>query len=139
MRLVAMAMIVFLTTGVAGQGGGRPTPGVESAMRIGPERTRADLCVLPGPEHGDVPMKWRTGTRTATLIPWTPSAALVRQGGEENARNILSVEVWPGSLTFFVNGEPAARVAREGIETDGIVGLRVNHGLTLHVTSLEVT
>jgi hypothetical protein len=53
-------------------------------------------------------------------------------------RNVLEVKVSPETTTFHVNGAEVGRVPTSRIDTDGIVGLRVNHQLNIHVSSLDV-
>ena len=42
-------------------------------------------------------------------------------------------------MRFFVNGQRVHAVARTGAPVDGVAGLRVNHGLSVHVARLTVT
>ena len=73
---------------------------------------------------------------------WTEHPAIVSwegRGEGATAKNVLAIEVRGDEVAFFVNDQEVARVPRADVDTDGIVGLRVNHGLNLHVTSLDVT
>lgn len=85
-------------------------------------------------------VKRRAGERTEVLVDWTASPAVVgwedREG--ENAHNVLAIEVGPEEVAFFANGEEVDRIPRGEPSLDGIVGLRVNHGLDLHVARLDV-
>ncbi len=84
-------------------------------------------------------IKHRAGRETHVLMPWTPHAAIVKhEGGEEPVKNILEIGADAQQLDFFVNGEKVASLPRSQVKVDGIVGLRVNHGLNLHVTELTV-
>jgi len=38
-----------------------------------------------------------------------------------------------------VNGQEVATLPRADLAVDGVVGIRVNHALNLHVSRLEVT
>ena len=40
---------------------------------------------------------------------------------------------------FLVNGQEVARLGRDQVRSSGVAGLRVNHGLNLHVSRLEVS
>ena len=92
---------------------------------------------------GEYLIKRRAGADTHVVRDWTAHDALVsweeREADAATVKNVLAVEVGADDVAFFANGEELARVPREGLETDGVVGLRVNHGLNLHITSLEVT
>jgi len=88
-------------------------------------------------------VKRREGTETTILRVWRRYDAVEswpeREEGAATARNVLAVEAGAGELVFFVNGTEVARIPRAGEPVDGVVGIRVNDGLDLHVTSLDVT
>ncbi|HEU4463935.1 MAG TPA: hypothetical protein VFS53_02710 [Gemmatimonadota bacterium] len=64
------------------------------------------------------------------VVPWT----------EGTADNVLAAEVSPDSVRFFVNAQEVAAFKREPyMEFDGVVGLRVDGDVDLHVTRLDVT
>ena len=92
---------------------------------------------------GSVLVKRRDGARTSTMQDWTRHDAVVTWEGRGDdaptAKNILSIEATADELIFGVNGQEVFRTDREGQHVEGVVGLRVNHGLNLHFTSLEVT
>lgn len=84
-------------------------------------------------------IKQRRGSSTSELHPWTEHPAIVKHdGGEGTAKNVLEIDVGAATVTFLVNGAAVAALPREGLETDGIVGLRVNHALNIHVSTLNV-
>lgn len=59
---------------------------------------------------------------------------------EGTADNVLAAEVRPDSVRFFVNAQQVAAFKREPyMDFDGIVGLRVDGDVDLHVTRLDVT
>jgi len=83
-------------------------------------------------------IKQRNGSDAPTITPWTEHAAIVKQDGDENAKNVLAVEVGDQKLSFYVNDQMVTSVPRSQLPTDGVVGLRVNHALNLHITNLNV-
>lgn len=91
---------------------------------------------------GSYLVKRRDGAETAVIQGWTEHPAIVawdeKPEDAATTRNLLAVEVGDSELAFFVNGEEVHRLPREGLSTDGVVGLRVNHSLDLHVTRLDV-
>jgi hypothetical protein len=93
-------------------------------------------------EGGQFLVKSRAGDRTPTLVDWTPHAAIrswVERGeGEETAKNVLAVDVGGDEVVFSVNGEEVTRLPRSRVDADGVVGLRVNHSLDLHVSRLDL-
>lgn len=85
-------------------------------------------------------VKTRAGAETKVVVPWTAHTAIVpHEGGEEPVKNVLAVDVGPEEVHFSVNGERVTSVPRAELECDGVVGLRVNHALNVHVSSLTVT
>lgn len=91
---------------------------------------------------GSTLVKRRDGAGTSTIRDWTPHDAVVtweeREEGSPTAGNVLAVEAAAEELVFSVNGREVFRARREGHHVDGIVGLRVNHGLNLHFSTLEI-
>ena len=93
-------------------------------------------------EGGEFLVKRRAGDTTETLLDWTAHPAVAswaaREEGE-TARNVLRLEAGDDRVRFLVNGEEVAELPRSELPSlDGVVGLRVNHGLNLHVTRLDV-
>lgn len=86
-------------------------------------------------------IKKRTGAATQVVQGWTPHDAIGRYGPEsgESEKNVLAVEVRGPAVHFFVNGQQVASHPRADLPTDGVVGLRVNHHLNVHVADLAVT
>ena len=92
---------------------------------------------------GEFLIKRRTGAKTVNVKEWTPAAAIRKYDDkpatEQAVKNVLEVKVTPDTTAFLVNGTEVARVPTSTIDTSGIVGLRINHQLNLHVTSIDVT
>ncbi len=93
-------------------------------------------------DGGQFLVKARDGREAPTLVQWTDHDAVLsfadRESGEVSVRNILAAEVRPEEVRFLVNGREVTRIARNGLSLDGVVGLRVNHGLNLHIARLDV-
>ena len=91
-------------------------------------------------EGGEFLVKTRSGTATAVVQNWTPHPAIAsfatKPEDASTARNVLALEADGDELRFFVNGEQVWSGPRGTLATDGIFGLRVNHGLNLHVTTI---
>ena len=91
-------------------------------------------------EGGQFLVKTRTGSETAVVQDWTAHPAIVsfatKPEDAGTAKNVLGLEVSGGELRFSVNGEQVWSGSRDGLATDGVFGLRVNHGLNLHVTTI---
>jgi hypothetical protein len=89
-------------------------------------------------KDGKFLIKERVGQSTNDLVSWTEHEAVVRQEGKDQAKNILAVEVGSSAVSFLVNGQVVTTLPKTRVHTDGIVGLRVNHRLNLHVSRLDI-
>lgn len=77
-----------------------------------------------------------------TIQDWTAHEAIVRHTADTEGatvKNVITVDAGPETVAFSVNGAQVAGFPRSQMPANGIVGLRVNHGLNLHVTKLDVT
>jgi hypothetical protein len=78
--------------------------------------------------------------RPPTLIDWTEHAAVVKADDNGRLQNTLSVEVGADKVRFLANGTEVASLDRSIVTaTNGIAGLRVNHGLDLRVENFAVS
>lgn len=90
-------------------------------------------------KDGSYLVKRRAGSETEVIVPWTTHDAIVKHdGGEGTAKNVLAIECGSDQVHFFVNGTMVNSLPRADLDVEGIVGLRVNHRLNIHVSSLEV-
>lgn len=90
---------------------------------------------------GEYLIKRRTGDTTSVVRDWTPHPAILKyddRGTAQSAKNVLAVQVKGDTVTFQVNGQTVTTVPARELDTEGLVGLRVNHMVNLHVTSLDV-
>jgi hypothetical protein len=89
---------------------------------------------------GEFLVKRRTGSETSVIIPWTSHDAIVAfpAGADGPVANTLALDVGEAEVAFLVNGQEVARLPRGSVQTDGIVGLRINHGLNVHVETFAV-
>jgi hypothetical protein len=79
----------------------------------------------------------RAGSEVHKLVPWTDNAAVKKQDAAGKATNTLTVDASkPDSVRLLVNG---TQVTALKAAADGIVGLRVNHNLDVHVADFKVT
>ena len=91
-------------------------------------------------EGGEFLVKTRAGSETAEVQGWTPHPAIVafatKPEDAHTAKNVLALEAAGDELSFSVNGEQVWSGPREGLAANGVFGLRVNHGLNLHITTI---
>jgi hypothetical protein len=83
----------------------------------------------------------RAGAEVHKIIPWTENAAVVKADANGKAMNKLTVDATkPDSVRLLVNGTQVAALPMDHLgKTDGLVGLRVNHNLDVHIGDLTVT
>jgi hypothetical protein len=91
---------------------------------------------------GEFLIRKRAGSATSDLVNWAASPAILKwdaRGEATTAKNVLAIDAGEDSVRFLVNDQVVATLPRAQVGADGIVGLRVNHSINLHVSSLDVT
>jgi hypothetical protein len=90
---------------------------------------------------GEFLVKRRIGTATSVLVPWTAHPAILAYGADAEGAvaNTLAIEAGTDEVRFLVNDAEVARLPRAEVHAEGVVGLRVNHGLNLHVETFSVS
>jgi hypothetical protein len=92
-------------------------------------------------QDGSYLIKRRDGEKTSDISKgWVTNAAVKKPGPKGSATNLLEVDnkVDSTTLTFKVNGQNVHSMPAEGLALDGIVGIRTNHNLDLHVEGFDV-
>lgn len=91
-------------------------------------------------EGGQFLVKSRAGAATPVVQDWTSHPAIVSYATKPEeagtAKNVLALEADGDELRFYVNDEQVWSGTRGDLATDGIFGMRVNHRLNLHVTTI---
>lgn len=82
---------------------------------------------------GKVMVKRRSGTQVSTLLDWTDNAAVRKPDAAGKISNDLAITVTASTVSFVVNGKEVHSQPASAVDTSGIAGLRVNHGLNVHV------
>jgi len=101
----------------------------------GPDQTYAYFLVRG---DGQYSIKLRQGRKASILVPFTSSPNVPKADAAGHASYPIAVAVAADSVRFQVDGRLVAAVARSSIPTDGIAGIRVNHGLHLMVKPLVI-
>jgi len=78
------------------------------------------------------------GDSTADVKAWTESDAIVKADSAGKATNELSIQVRGGTVSFRVNGKEVYSAKAAELDTQGIVGYRVNHNLDVHLSALGI-
>jgi hypothetical protein len=71
---------------------------------------------------------------------WVKHEAVKQPEGQGSSTNLLEVDNKrnPSRVTFLVNGLEVYGTDAKGMALDGIVGLRVNHNLDVHIDGFDV-
>jgi hypothetical protein len=89
-------------------------------------------------QDGKFMIRSRTGATTANVMAWTDHAAVVKADAAGKATNKLEILVGKDKVTFSVNGKEVHSMPAGAGATDGVVGLRVNHNLDVHIEKFGV-
>jgi hypothetical protein len=100
--------------------------------------TDASYLLFAVRRDGSFRISEHTGRNVRVLKGWTAdSAILAHPGGEEVKANRIRVTVRPDSVVMYVNSKPVAAVAKAGLQTTGIFGLRIAARTNVHVANLD--
>lgn len=89
---------------------------------------------------GEYLVKLRNGDETENVVGWTAHEAVAPWSAENDpTANVLGVQVEGDTISFVVNDQVVHSQAKGDLPTDGVVGLRVNHALNLHISTFDVT
>ncbi len=83
-------------------------------------------------------VKKRDGAATSSVQDWTASDAIVKADAEGKATNKVEVDAAGAKVNFKVNGKTVYEWAAPEAQRAGYVGLRVNHGLDVHISDYQV-
>jgi hypothetical protein len=92
-------------------------------------------------QDGSFLVKRREGEKTSEITKgWVPSGAVHKPDAKGTATNELEIDNKrdPGKVVFLVNGEPVYTLEAKATQTNGSVGLRVNHNLDVHIEGFDV-
>jgi hypothetical protein len=92
-------------------------------------------------QDGKYLIKQRDGEKTTDVSKgWVESAAVKKPDAKGSATNLLEVDnkLDPSKVRFLVNGQEVYGTDAKSMALDGIVGLRVNHNLDVHVDGFDV-
>lgn len=90
---------------------------------------------------GRAMLKVRDGATTRTVRDWTANTVIPTWKGGPAGTSVkypLVVEARGDRVSLWVGGTRVLDVPRADLPTDGVVGLRVNHALDLHVEKFAI-
>ena len=85
-------------------------------------------------------VKHRAGDQVHDVQAATKNDAVKQPGADGKSTNALEVRVAGNTISYVVNGTVVHTTPKSGMtaKTDGIVGIRVNHLLDVHVDGFAV-
>lgn len=92
-------------------------------------------------DDGTYLIKRRDGDKTTEVTKgWTAHPAVKKGDAEGKATNLLEIDAKqnPSKIDFKVNGQTVYTADAKNTSVKGIVGLRVNHNLDLHVEGFDL-
>lgn len=95
------------------------------------------------PKDGKYLINHRTSdARPNSVVPYTNHPAINTDDPSTGAAsNTLAIRVAGDQVIFLVNGQEVKRLSKgeiDGAATDGLVGLRLNHNLDVHISGFTV-
>src|SRR5262245_23799190 len=91
-------------------------------------------------QDGTYMVKHRAGEQTHDVKPGTKHDAVKVPGADGKSVNALEVRVAADTISYVVNGTVVHTTPKTGMtaKTDGLVGVRINHVLDVHVDGFAV-
>jgi hypothetical protein len=92
-------------------------------------------------QDGSYLIKRRDGEKTSDVSKgWVPSDAVKKPDAKGSSTNLLEVDNKrdPSRVAFLVNGTEVYATDAKGMALDGIVGIRQNHNLDVHIEGFDV-
>jgi hypothetical protein len=89
-------------------------------------------------QNGTFLIRRRQGENVTDVVNRQPSAAVKQPGSNGQSSNALEVRVAGDTISYVVNGTVVSSGPKNGLKTDGLVGVRVNHVLNVQVEGFEV-
>jgi len=92
-------------------------------------------------DDGSYLIKRRDGDKTSEITKgWTAHPAVKKGDAEGKTTNLLEIDAKqnPSKIDFKVNGKTVYTADAKSMDVKGIVGLRVNHNLDLHVEGFDL-
>lgn len=89
---------------------------------------------------GKFTIKQRQGEKVTQITGWQAHPAIKRANAKGTTTNLLEIDakIDPRWVSFKANGKEVHRMPASKVPTAGVVGLRVNHNLDLHVEGFAV-
>jgi hypothetical protein len=92
-------------------------------------------------QDGTYLIKRRDGDKTSDITKgWVADPSIKKPDAKGTSTNLLEIDNKrdPSKIVFLINGKPVYTSDPKTLNLDGIVGLRVNHNLSVHIEGFDV-
>ena len=89
-------------------------------------------------QDGHYLIKTRSGETVSDVVASTAHAAVNTPSADGRSTNMLEVRVAGDTISYVVNGTVVHLAPKGNTVTDGVVGVRINHVLSVQVEGFEV-
>jgi hypothetical protein len=89
-------------------------------------------------QNGTFLIRRRMGEDVSDVVNRQPQAVVKQPGANGQSSNMLEVRVAGETVSYSVNGTVVSSGPKNGLKTDGLVGVRVNHVLDVQIEGFEV-
>lgn len=91
-------------------------------------------------QNGTFTLRHRAGNDVHDIQARQANAAIKQPGADGKSSNVVEVRVAGDTISYVVNGTVVHTTPKSGMtaKTDGIVGIRVNHQLDVHIDGFTV-
>ena len=91
-------------------------------------------------QDGKYLIRKRTGSTTANVAgDWADHAAIQKPDAKGSQTNELAIQVGRDTVVFMANGQTVATHPATALDAVGISGLRIGHGLDVHIEGFSVS
>jgi hypothetical protein len=81
----------------------------------------------------------RAGTEVHTVLDWVDHAKVNKQDAAGKATNALAIEAIGDKVRLLINGDAVQSFDRKNFfQTSGMLGMRINHYLDVHISDFKV-
>jgi len=92
-------------------------------------------------DDGTFLVKRRDGSKTTEVTKgWVAHPAVHKADAKGSSSNLLEIDHKrdPSKFVFLANGQPVYTADAKAMSADGVVGIRTNHNLDLHIEGFDV-
>jgi hypothetical protein len=89
---------------------------------------------------GKFTIRHRAGADVHGIVEWSSTPAVAKPDASGHSVNRLSIDAGADMIRYMINGRQVAAFPRDKpMGANGLVGVRVNHNLDVHVNNFKVT